>query len=238
MDCEELIRELRGLSSEKYKANVVKMGIPEEYSLGVSTGDVRKLARLAGRSNELAGELWSAGYHEARLLAVLVFDPKTLPMREAERLMQDVVSWDLCDHLCKNLLIKIKGYQNLIEKWCNSSRTYEKRGAFTLIASAAVHDKKITAQELDHYLELVKDYSDDDREHVKKAVSWALREIGKSGFDYQEKALLTAYELAESDSRPRKWIARDAIKELEKLVQTEGRRRLISGDSKMGQEVS
>ena len=237
MKCEEIIRELRGLSSEKYKANVGKLGIPKEHSLGVSTGDVRKMAKQIGRSNELAGELWASGYHEAKLLAVLVFDPKTLPLREAERLMQDVISWDLCDHLCKNLLIRIKGYQDLIEKWCNSSKTYEKRGAFTLIASAVVHDKKITPDERDHYLELVKMYSDDDREHVKKAVSWALREIGKSDFDYQEKALLAAREMEKSSSRPRSWIARDAIKELENLVQTEGRRRLISCESKMGQEI-
>lgn len=236
MTCAEIIKALQGMSSEKYKENVVKLGIPKENSIGVSTGDVRKLAKEAGKSNDLAMELWNTGYHEAKLLAVLVFDKKTFGLQESAKLMDQVYSWDLCDHLCKNLLLKQKGYEACIEDWCGSEKTYEKRAAFTLIASAAIHEKTLEEQTLDHYLQLIRLYSDDSREHVKKAVSWALREIGKRDYKNQEKAVLLAYDLKESKSKAQIWIAKDALKELEKLVTVEGRGRLIASDSKMGKE--
>lgn len=236
MKTQEIIEKLQGMASEKYKANVVKMGIPEECSIGVSTGDVRKLAKDVPKSNELAHELWETGYHEAKLLAVLLFDKKQTSLEEAAALMEDVISWDLCDHLCKNLIIKLKCYECLIPQWVESEKTYEKRAAFTLIASAAIHEKKLAGETLDHYLKLISEHSADEREHVKKAASWALREIGKRDFDYNEKAILLAHELKASGDKTQVWIAKDALKELENLVKVEGRSRLISAKSKMGEE--
>ena len=100
-----------------------------------------------------------------------------------------------------------------------------------------VSDRAVTDDMLDYYLGLIAKYSDDEREHVKKAASWALREIGKRDFNYNEKALLLAHEFAESDSKALKWIGKDAIKELETLVKAEGRGRLISSKSQMGKEA-
>ncbi len=234
MTCDEIILKLKSLSSEKYKANVVKMGIPESNSIGVSTRDIRKLAKEIKKSNEFAYELWKTGYHEAKLLAVLVFDKEYLSLNEVELLMNDVWSWDLCDHLCKNLITKLKSYEDLITKWCASKATYTKRAAFTLMASAVINEKSISDDIIDNYLKLIFEYSNDKREHVKKAVSWALREIGKRDFNYQEKAILLAHELKENGSKSQIWIAKDALKELEKLVKVEGRGRLISSDSQMG----
>lgn len=234
MTCDEIILKLKSLRSEKYKANVVKMGIPESNSIGVSTGDIRKLAKEIKKSNEFAYELWKTGYHEAKLLAVLVFDKEYLSLNEVELLMNDVWSWDLCDHLCKNLIIKLKSYEDLITKWCAFKATYTKRAAFTLMASAVINEKSISDDIIDNYLKLISEYSNDEREHVKKAVSWALREIGKRDFNYQEKAILLAHELKENGSKSQIWIAKDALKELEKLVKVEGRGRLISSDSQMG----
>jgi len=236
MTCDEVISGLKSLSSEKYKVNVVKMGIPEASSIGVSTGDIRKLAKGIGKSNEFAYKLWRTGYHEAKLLAVLVFDKKLVSLHDVKQLINDVSSWDLCDHLCKNLIIKLKGYQELIETWCNSKETYTKRAAFTLIASAVIHEKSISEEIIDNYLKLISEHSNDEREHVKKAVSWALREIGKRDYNYQEKAILLAHELKGNGSKPQIWIAKDVLKELENLVKVEGRGRLISSDSKMGKE--
>lgn len=237
MTSQEIIAELQSMASEKHKANVVKMGIPEESSIGVSTTLIRSYAKKLGKSNQLAYELWSSGYHEGRLLAVLLFEKKNFTLDEAEALMSDVVSWDLCDHLCKNLIIKLKGYETLIPLWITSEETYKKRAAFTLIASAVIHDKKISDAALDEYLCCIRDNSDDLREHVKKAASWALREIGKKDFNFNEKALLLAHELLETGSKAQIWIAKNAIKELETLVKTEGRSRLISSSSKMGHTV-
>lgn len=236
MDCDEIISELQNLGSDKYKANVVKMGIPTDCSLGVSTGDVRALAKKVGTSNVLADQLWNTGYHEAKLMDILVYDRKNIGLGKIESLMEDVFSWDLCDHFCKNLILKVRNYETLIEKWCNHEKTYYKRAAYTLMASAAIHEKEIKEASILSYFDMIKCYSDDEREHVKKAMSWALREIGKKDFDFQDKAILLAYELKEYGSKVQIWIAKDALKELEQLVQVEGRGRLITSDSMMGKE--
>jgi 3-methyladenine DNA glycosylase AlkD len=235
--CDEIINKLQSMASDKYKSNVIKMGIPEEDSLGVSTANIRKMAKMIKKSNELAYELWETGYHEAKLLAVLLFDTKDFSLIEVEQLMNEVFSWDLCDHICKNLIIKMDGYDKLISKWCESERLYTKRAAFTLIASTVVNKKDIDQDVLDDYLQLINQYSTDEKEHVKKAILWALREIGKRDFDYNEKAIILSYEMVEDNNKARNWIGRNALKELENLVKVEGRKRLISANSKMGQVV-
>lgn len=237
MNCQEIITALREMSSEKHKANVVKMGIPEECSIGVATGDIRKLAKQIGKSKVLADELWDTGYHEAKLLAVLVLDKKTVTLEEIEQYMPDVHSWDLCDHLCKNLIVKVKGYERLIEQWVTAPQTYKKRAAFTLMASAAIHEKDLSDDTFGRYLHLITDNASDQREHVKKAVSWALREIGKRDFNYNEKAIILAHELKESGDKTQVWIGKDVLKEIENAVKVEGRGRLISRNSQMGKKA-
>lgn len=132
------------------------------------------------------------------------------------------------------MIIQVKDYESLISKWVVSTETYKKRAAFTLIASSVIHNKELTTDTLDYYLNIIRDYSNDDREHVRKAVSWALREIGKKDYNYNEKALLLAYELKNTGSKSQGWIAKDAIKELENLVKVDGRERLISINTQMG----
>ncbi len=234
MNSKEIMEELKAQASEKYKKNVVKMGIPEEFSIGVSTAIIRDFAKKIDKSNELAFELWNTGYHEARLLAVLLFNVKEVTSDDIEQLISDVMSWDLCDHLCKNLILKMKQCDEFIFKWITSSQVYKKRAAFTLIASSVIHDKKITDDTVNNYLKLIYENSDSSHEHIKKAVSWALREIGKKDFDYNGKALLMAHDLMENGNKTQVWIAKDVIKELENVVKVEGRTRLISTNTKMG----
>ena len=236
MDCQEMINELRAQASEKYRENMIRMGIPAENSIGVATSVVRGLAKKAGKSQELASELWNTKYHEARMLAVLLMDPKITTEVEAERLIRDVMSWDLCDHLCKNLFLKMKNRDIFIAEWIQEPQLYKKRAAFVLIAASVIHDRKLTDETVDGYLELVTQYADDGREHVKKAVSTAFREIGKKSFHYNEKALLLAHEWIEGESRTLRWIGKDAAKELETMVKAEGRGRLISANTRMGKE--
>lgn len=237
MTCNEIVAELQANASEKYKKNVVKMGIPEENCIGVSTSIVRNLAKKIEKSNDLAFELWKTGYHEAKLLAVLLFDKKTILHEDIEKLILDVTSWDLCDHLCKNLIMKVKGYDRFISEWIISSQTYKKRAAFTLIVASVIHNKSIENDTLDDYLRMIKDNSHEEHEHIKKAVSWALREIGKKDFEYNEKAILLAYELRDGGNKAQVWIGKDVIKELENTVKVEGRKRLISTKTQMGGEV-
>lgn len=236
MNNEEIIATLKSLSNQKYRSNIIKLGIPENSSLGVTTKKIRKLAKTINKSNELAYQLWNYNYHEAKLLAVLLFDNKQITLDEIKVLITNVTSWDLCDHLCKNLIIKIKGYDTLISEWVKSTQTYTKRAAFTLIASDIIHNKKIDDSTIDLYLELIKNNSHASHPHIKKAVIWALKEIGKKDFHCQEKSLITAYELGQNGDEIQKQIAKEAIKELENLIKVNGRTRLISRDSKMGQD--
>ena len=227
---------LKSEASEKYKENVIKMGIPEKFCIGVSTSTLRKFAKKLDKSNELAFELWNTHYHEARLLAVLIFDHKCLSYDQIDTLMSEVLSWDLCDHLCKNLIIKLDYYEDFIFNWIAADHIYKKRASFVLIAASTIHDKSMTKETLDIYLKLVYENSCYEHDHIKKAVSWALREIGKTDFEYAEKVLLTAYDLLASGNKVQIWIAKDVIKELETVVKVKERKRLITSNSKMGRE--
>ncbi|CAM1345641.1 DNA alkylation repair protein [Tenacibaculum amylolyticum] len=230
----EILEYLKNHSSEKYKENVTKLGIPKENSLGVSIRELRKLAKKLKPSNALAKELWNTYYHEAKLLSVLLIDVYTVDPEWAISLMKDVVSWDLCDHLCKNLLYYLPEYNDLILAWQNDERLYYKRAAFSLIANAAVHDKKMEPLQLDAYLNSIQKHKSDARPHVRKAVSWALRELGKKDIESYKKAVVVAKKLEESDDKNKQWIGKDALREFKQLIPIKNRKRLVSKNSKMG----
>ncbi|WP_053956706.1 DNA alkylation repair protein [Inediibacterium massiliense] len=232
----EIITYLNKISSNKFKNNVVKMGIPKENSIGVSTADIRKLAKKLGISQTLSNELWETGYHEAKLLSVLIADIDMINFTYIDRIMKDVVSWDLCDHICKNLIINIPNYEQLIFQWCDDSRLYYKRASYCLIATTVIHNKNLATEEIDRYLDLIKSYAEDGRSHVKKAISWALREIGKRDSLCHDKAIILAYEFCESSSKNVVWIGKNALKELETLVSVKERGRFIISNSKMGKQ--
>lgn len=237
MNVNEIILQLNTMACEKYKKNVVRMGIPEENCIGVSTIEIRKLAPKIGKSNDLAWELWNTGYHEAKILAVLLFEKKKVDLNDINILMKSVHSWDLCDHICKNLIIKLPDYKDLIWEWRENGGTYYRRAVFTLIASVSVHEKTIIKEDIDEYFRLICECADDSSEHVKKAISWALRELGKIDFDYAERAIEVAYELIDSPSKNCRWVGKDALKELETLVKVDGRSRLISSNTAMGKNL-
>lgn len=234
MKAGEIIESLKSAASPKFKENVVRMGIPPEGCIGVSTVELRKMATQIGKSNELAWELWNSGYHEAKLLAVLLMEKKKVGFDDIEKMMRAVYSWDLSNHICKNLIVKIPGYQELIYKWKDDERIFYRRAAFTLIADMAVHDKNLCAGQIREFFGFIRDNADDDSEQVQKAISWALRELGKINEDYVEQAIEIAHELKGSDSKNCRWIGKDALKELEILVQAPGRSRLITSRSAMG----
>ena len=133
MTSQDIIEKLKQESSEKYKANVIKMGVPEENSIGVPTSQLRTIAKEIGKSNEIAYELWNSGYHDAKLLAVLVFEVKKLSFQDIDQLMNDVISWDLCNFICKQMIMKRKDYDDFIEQWIDLNHVYKKRAAFVLI---------------------------------------------------------------------------------------------------------
>ena len=235
---DEILAELQQRSSEKYKMNVVRMGIPENDSIGVSTSAIRKLGKSIGISQELAIKLWNTNYHEARLLSILIMDIQEIDQHFVEKLMADVISWDLCDHICKNLIVNLANYDDFIFTWCNEERIYFKRAAYCVISASVIKFKNIDDEKIDEYLERIKLHSNDSRLHVKKAISWALREIGKMNHNSHEKAILVAYDLCESAEKHRNWVGKTALKELRELISIDERERLISSHTKMGKQRS
>lgn len=237
MNVTEVLNTLVGLGNEKRKNNLVKMGIPKEVSFGVSTAAIRDLARQLKKNDTLAKALWDSGMHEAKLLGTLLMTPKLATEDIVIQCMENIYSWDLCDHFCKNYVYKTSLYKAYIMEWVESPKTYYQRAAFTLIANRAVKDKKLQAEEITQYLQAITVYSDTDVEHVYKAISWALREIGKINWDYQEKAVVCAHELLESNNKNKQRIGKLALAELENLVQVEGRSRLLKNTAKMARKI-
>ena len=232
-----VLARLKSLGTERRKAHAALLGIPTENAYGVSIGDLRRLAKSLGTDHKLALALWQSGVHDARLLAVLVADPAAMPVAAIERWLGDVASWDLCDHICGDLVRDLPQADRLVRKWAKDRRLYFRRAAFAVIAGLAVHRRDLAASAVETYLDLIREAASDERDHVRKGVSWALREIGKRDFAAHDRAMALAADLIESDSKAARWVGRDAMRELETLVAVPERRRLITRKSKTGRKV-
>lgn len=236
MTIEEIVTLLKEFSSEKFKKNIIKLGIPTEHTIGVPTSDLRKLAKKIPKEKDFLIELWQTDYHECKILTVLALNPKDCTTEDINFFMDGIIYWDLCDLFCKNILIKQADFDRFIQGWIDSKDLFYKRAAFSLIASTSTH-ASLSITEIKNYLDLIAIHSDDDRLLVKKAASWSLRELGKTNDEAKDLAIRTAEEMQKQDSKAKQWIAKDALKELILLVQAPGRSRLISSKSKMGKEV-
>lgn len=237
MTINDIIQYLNDHATDNYKKNIIKLGIPSSSTIGVSTPELRKLARKLPKEKDFLFQLWETGYHECKILTVLALNPKDCTKKDIIALIEGVQSWDLCDLLCKTILIKQNNYGDYIREWIGSKELFKKRAAFTLIASTSTH-ANLSLTEISDYLQLIGMYAEDDRLLVKKAVSWSLRELGKISLASKDLAIETAKKLQAEDSKAKQWIAKDALRELETLVKAEGRTRLISNKSKMGKQAN
>ncbi len=233
----EIIGYLKTIGTEAHKKSVGRMGVPTDMAIGIPTARIRKLGKQIGRNQKLALDLWKSGFHEAKLLAVLVAQPDKMTEAVIENWLEDVVSWDLCDHLCNNLFRHMPSCIEKIPNWARDNREFFRRAAFSLIAMLAIHQPDIADDVIELYLALIRDYASDSRNYVKKAISWALREIGKKDFSTQEKAIVLAAELCERTNRAERWVGKNALKELETLVEIPERSRLLSSHTKMGSKL-
>lgn len=210
----EIIAELQSLGNQTNQEGMTRFGIKAEHLLGVSMVNIRQLARRIGKKDHLlAGQLWETGIHEARILATIVDDPKAVTLEQMERWVADFDSWDLCDQCCGNLFEKTSYAWQKAQEWCGREREYEKRAGFALIAYLAVHRKIAPDAHYLPYLALIQREAEDSRNYVKKAVNWALREIGKRNRSLNQAAIETAREILAQGGKG-KWVASDALREL------------------------
>ena len=212
MEFNQIIHEFEELSDVNFAENMKNFGIIYVQSYGLRLPQIRKIAKQCGKDHDLALKLWHHGYHETYLLATLVEEPDKVDSVQLNDWVHTFYSWDLVDQACINLLRFIPEAVDNIFIWAKSDEEFVKRTAFSLIAVLAVHNKE---SDFDKYFETIKEGSKDNRNFVKKSVNWALRQIGKINKENNEKALELAYEILEIDDKSSKWIARNAIKELE-----------------------
>ena len=173
------------------------------------------MAKELGRDHSLAQELWNSGMHEARILAGFIDDPKLVTEDQMELWVKDFDSWDVCDQICGSLFDRTPlAYAKAVE-WCSRDEEFVKRAGFVLMATLSVHDKNAGDKRFIHFLPLIRRGAVDERNFVKKAVNWALRQIGKRNMELNRAAIKAGREIAAMDSRSARWIASDALGELE-----------------------
>jgi 3-methyladenine DNA glycosylase AlkD len=180
---------------------------------------IRALARQAGRNHELAAELWQSGIHEARILATIVDEPARVTRRQMNEWVRDVDSWDVCDQVCSNLFRYTPFAFAKAAEWARAKPEFVRRAGFSLMAGLAAKAMNATDAQFEAFLPLIVEAATDDRNMVKKAVNWALRQIGKRNARLRKLAIARAEEIRELDSRAARWIASDALRELRKYNQ-------------------
>jgi 3-methyladenine DNA glycosylase AlkD len=214
MTAAEAVRRLQAHANPANVAGMARYGINPAGTLGVSMAVLRRLARATGSNHSMAQQLWETGIHEARILATLVAEPARFTSRQADRWARDLDSWDVCDQFCQNLLRYTPYAFRKAAQWSRRRAEFTRRAAFSLMAGLATAARSASDRDFEPFFPLIAAGAADERNMVKKAVNWALRQIGKRSPALHARALETALEIQRKDSRAARWIAADALREL------------------------
>jgi len=209
----DAIAHLKSLASQRNVEGMARYGIETSNALGVSNAMVRPLARKLKRNHERALELWKSGIREARVLALFSDEPKKVTADQARAMANEFNSWEIVDHSA-DLFCEAGLADEMIPEFAADEREFVRRTAFAMMAWGSVHLKKRPDEEIAAWLPLIEQHATDSRNFVRKAVNWALRQIGKRSLACHGPALALARKLAASDDRTARWIGKDAVKEL------------------------
>ena len=212
---DEVIGRLRSTSDTVIIASMPRYGIITDNALGVSSTHINEIARSIGTDHALALELWDTDIHEARLIAPIIEEPALVSGEQMDRWTADFKTWDLCDQCCLKLYHRTEFANQKCFEWSGNDREYVKRASFALMASLALHDKNVLDEKFREFFLPIARESVDKRNMVKKSVNWALRQIGKRNITLNGESIAVARVLLQSDAASARWIARDALKELE-----------------------
>jgi len=211
----DVLDKLQSKAQPEQLKGMAKYGMTVEQRLGVSVPDMRKLAKEIGKDHKLALDLWRTGIAEARIVAAMVGDPDKLTEEQMDDWVKGINSWDVCDQVCMNLFEKNHLAWKKIVDWSEREEEFVKRAAFSLIACLAWHDKKASDEKFIELFPVIIRGATDEHNFVKKAVNWALRNIGKRNLNLNEAAINTAKEIKRLDSKAARWVASDTLRELE-----------------------
>jgi len=219
MTADEIIAELRELSDPSRVVVLERYAIKTPQWFGISTPEVKAFAKeakkLVGDRHAVADELWKSGIFEARTVAFLIDDPRQVTPEQMDAWALDFDNWATVDGACGYLFCRTPYAYDKAVEWAEREPEFEKRAAFSLIAYLAVHDKKAHNDKLAAFLPLIELHSDDERNFVKKAVNWALRQIGKRNMVLNGRAIQSAERIKATGTRAGRWIAADALRELQ-----------------------
>jgi 3-methyladenine DNA glycosylase AlkD len=214
MEYDEALNRIKSLSSPDAVEGMARFGINSTNAYGVSPIHLRKIAKESGKNHLLAQQLWASGVHEARILASMIDEVEMVTEEQLEKWVKDFDSWDVCDQCCGNLFCRTEfAYQKAVE-WSKRDEEFVKRAGFVLMADLAVHDKKAEDYVFLKFLPIIKTESTDNRNFAKKAISWALRGIGKRNLNLNRMAIETSKKIQKIDSKNAKWVASDTLREL------------------------
>ncbi|MFH1509884.1 MAG: pantetheine-phosphate adenylyltransferase [Candidatus Nealsonbacteria bacterium] len=211
---EGIIKKLKSLANKKNREGMIRFGISSKNTLGISTYFLRDIAKEIGKNHNLALKLWDSKIHEARLLAGFIADPKKLTEKEMEKWVKKIDSWDICDQVCSSLFDKTIFAKKKVFEWTKRKEEFVKRSGFALIAVLSIHDKEASNAFFEKFFPIIKREAIDERNFVKKAVNWALRQIGKRNLVLNGRAIKVATDISKIDSKSAKWIASNALTEL------------------------
>jgi len=193
---------------------MARFGVHVEKAHGISMPVLRKLAKEIGTDHRLAQQLWASGIHEARILAGLVDDPAKVTAKQMERWARDFNAWDVVDGSCGHLFVFARPAWRKAVEWARREPEFVRRAGFALMACLAVHDKEASDARFVRLLPIIRRRASDKRNFVKKAVNWALRQIGKRNRRLNRSAIRTAKQIRSTDAPAARWVAADALREL------------------------
>ncbi len=215
MTLAQIIKKLKSEANPKNVAGMARFGINPKQTLGVSIPTIRSLAKTIGHEHNLALQLWATKIHEARILAALIDDRQLVTEKQMDKWAKDFDSWDVCDQVCSNLFDKTPFAWAKAIEWSQRPEEFVKRAGFVLMAVLAVHDKKAGDKAFLKFFPYLKKEATDQRNFVRKAVNWALRQIGKRSLYLNLRVIKLCREIQKIDSPAARWIASDAKRELE-----------------------
>lgn len=209
---------LRSKGSATFREGLARYGLPTDKAFGVPVGVIQKYGKTLGRDHALARALWKTGWTDARMLAAFVGDPARVTPPEMDAWCRDFDSWGIVDTVCFKLWDQSPHAWKKAAQWAARKPEFEKRAGFVLMACLAAHDKKASDRQFLAFLPLIEKGAADERNYVKKGVSWALRHIGHRGATLHAAAIRTAERLAKADDATKRWVGKDALRDLMRPV--------------------
>ena len=218
MTPKDVIRDLGLLGSPDNVAGMARFGIVTKKAFGVPAAELKRIAEGVKKDvedrHEFARRLWETGIHEARIVAYLIDDPKRVTQEQMDAWATDFDNWAITDGTCGHLFCRTPLAYKKLHEWSRRDEEFVKRAGIVLIAWLAVHDKKAVDERIADLLPILEEHAGDDRNFIKKAVNWSLRQVGKRSLTLNELAIDTAYRIRAQGTSPARWIASDALREL------------------------